>query len=223
MIGRRDHLMIPEVKMVLPTLLLFLAADHHPLLHGLVLGMEAQTVGPAGVVPVQIAEAVIVMTVSKTRSLIVIVVKNLTVRLLAAGMAELREAAGSAIQLGKQKGTRRLTGIGIETVFEIDMVTKRKSETVTKTAEKGTASEIVNESETAIATVTGIGTVETIKTVTGTLEKNETLWFAIVPVLPHQGLIAVVCLIVPKLLLDNATYQMAMRPLVKGEDPLTMR
>jgi hypothetical protein len=185
--------------------------------------MEARTVVPVAVVPVQIAEAVTATIVSRTRSQTATVVKNLTVQLLDAGTAEVKEAAGKEMQLEKQKKTKRLRGTEIRIVFGTGMAIKRRRENVTKTktAGKGTASEIVNESGIAIATGIGIDTAEMIKTATGIPEKSETSSAAIT--LPsRQVLIVVVCLFVP-ILRGIETYQMATRPLGKEEDLLTMR
>ena len=113
-----------------------------------------------------------------------------------------------------------------EIVFGTDTVIKRRREIVIKTkiAEKGTASETVNESGIATTTAIGIGIdiAEMIKTATGVSEKSEISWVAkLLPMLSLQGLIAVVCLFAP-MLRGTETHQM-MTLLGKEEELLTMR
>jgi len=86
-------------------------------------------------------------------------------------------------------------------VFGTDTVIKRRREIVIKTkiAEKGTASETVNESGIATAIRIGIDIAEMIKTATGVSEKSEISWVAkLLLMLSLQGLIAVVCLFGPR-------------------------
>src|SRR5882757_9797690 len=109
-------------------------------------------------------------------------------------------------------------------VFGTDTVIKRRREIVIKTkiAEKGTASETVNESGIATAIGIGIDIAEMIKTATGVSEKSEISWVAkLLLMLSLQGLIAVVCLFAP-MLRGTETHQM-MKLLGKEEELRTMR
>src|SRR5882672_5404983 len=110
-----------------------------------------------------------------------------------------------------------------EIVPGTDMVIKRRREIVIKTkiAEKGTASETVNESGIATAIRIGIDIAEMIRTATGMSEKSEILWVAkLLPMLSLQALIAMVCLFASMLRGIKTHHMMT---LLGKEELLTMR
>jgi len=135
--------------------------------------MEVLIVAPVVAVPAQTVKVVMVMSTSMTRSQTVTIVKNRTVRQFHAGIVEVKEAAGNAIQPEKKRRRRpRETGTAI--ALGTGMVIRRRRENAReiKIVEKETAIENVNGS--GIATVTGIGIdiAGMIKIATGMSEKS---------------------------------------------------
>lgn len=202
-------------------LLPFHDVDRHLHQRDLALGTQVLTVVPVAVA-VQTAEAVTAMIALMTRSQTEIVVKNSMVRLFRAGMAEVKEAAGNETQ-SEKKRTRRSKEIETEketeTVLGIGMLIRRKRENATETKIVGKGIAIVNESVTA--TGIEIDIVEMIKIAIAMSGKSGNQLVVIpLPMLPHRGSIAVYLLVL--MFRGTETYQMAMRPLAKEEDPLMM-